>query len=59
MEDFQMDVSELELSFEPGMAGQIMPKLKLPSALKAKPTAMLQADFRASHGDLPQPESLR
>jgi acetyl-CoA decarbonylase/synthase complex subunit delta len=45
IEDFQMDVSELELSFEPGVAGQMMPKLKLPCALKAKPTAMLQGTF--------------
>jgi acetyl-CoA decarbonylase/synthase, CODH/ACS complex subunit delta len=46
LEDFQMDVKEMELSFEPGMAGQIMPKLKLPPALKSgKPTALLQAAF--------------
>ena len=30
LEDFQMDVKDLEIIFEPGMAGQIMPKLKLP-----------------------------
>jgi len=45
IEDFQMDVSEMELSFEQGASGQYMPKLKLPAALKAKPTAMLQAAF--------------
>jgi len=46
LEDFQMDVKELELSFEPGMAGQIMPKLRLPQALKpGKPTSLLQAAF--------------
>ncbi len=45
LEDFQMDVSEMELSFEPGMAGQMMPKLKLPPSLKAKPVSMLQAAF--------------
>jgi len=45
LEDFQMDVSEMELSFEPGMAGQMMPKLRLPPALKAKPVSMLQASF--------------
>jgi acetyl-CoA decarbonylase/synthase, CODH/ACS complex subunit delta len=45
IEDFQMDVSEMELSFEPGMAGQLMPKLRLPPALKAKPVSMLQAAF--------------
>ena len=45
LEDFQMDVKEMELSFEPGMAGQIMPQLKLPLALKVKPTALLQTAF--------------
>ena len=42
-----MDVKDLEIIFEPGMAGQIMPKLKLPAAVHAggKPTAMLQAPF--------------
>ena len=44
VEDFQMDVGEMELSFEPGMAGR-MPTLKLPSALKAKPVSMLQVPF--------------
>ncbi len=46
LEDFQMDVKELELVFEQGFAGQMMPKLKLPSAVAGgKPTAMLQAPF--------------
>ena len=48
IEDFQIDVKELELIFEPGMAGQIMPKLRLPQAQAAiggKPTAMLQLPF--------------
>lgn len=46
LEDFQMDVKDLEIVFEPGMAGQIMPKLKLPAAVAGgKPTAMLQAAF--------------
>lgn len=44
LEDFQMEVKDLELSFEPGMAGRIMPQLKTPS-LKTKPTAMLQTAF--------------
>ncbi len=44
LEDFQMDVSELELSFEPGRAGQMLPQLKMPG-LKAKPVSMLQASF--------------
>ena len=42
LEDFQMDVKELELIFEPGMAGQIMPKLKLPAALAAQAENPLQ-----------------
>ena len=46
IEDFQIDVKELELIFEPGMAGQIMPKLKLPAAVTGgKPTAILQTAF--------------
>jgi acetyl-CoA decarbonylase/synthase complex subunit delta len=45
LEDFQLDVKELELVFEPGMAGQIMPKLKLPGLKAGKPTAMLQQAF--------------
>jgi acetyl-CoA decarbonylase/synthase complex subunit delta len=46
LEDFQMDASEIELSFTPGMlAGQAMPTLKLPPALKATPVSMLQAAF--------------
>ena len=45
LEDFQMDVKELEIIFEPGMAGQIMPKLKLPGITGGKPTSMLQTAF--------------
>ncbi len=46
LEDFQMEVKDLEIIFETGAAGQIMPKIKLPTAAKgAKPTAMLQAPF--------------
>lgn len=45
LEDFQLEAKELELSFEPGMAGGMMPKLKLPPGLKAKPVSMLQAAF--------------
>jgi hypothetical protein len=42
IEDFQIDVKELELIFEPGMAGQIIPKLKLPAAVTGgKPVSML------------------
>ncbi len=43
LEDFQMEVGEMELSFTPGMFGQAMPTLKLPPALKAKPVNMLKA----------------
>ena len=48
IEDFEIDVKELELIFEPGMAGQVMPKIKLPqapAAIGGKPTAMLQVPF--------------
>ena len=47
LQDFQMDVKELEISVQQGMAGQIMPKLKLPAAVAggAKPISMLQMPF--------------
>lgn len=46
LEDFQLEAPELEIIFEQGFAGQIMPKLKLPTAIAGgKPTAMLQAPF--------------
>src|ERR1035437_5048348 len=49
LQDFQMDLKELEIIFEPGMAGQIMPKLKLPTAVAGvtggKPTSLLQVPF--------------
>ncbi len=46
LEDFQMDVKEMEFSFEQGFAGQFMPKLKLPQAVKpGKPISTLQAPF--------------
>ena len=45
LEDFQMDVKDLEIIFEPGMAGQIMPKIKLPGVASGKPTSILQATF--------------
>ncbi len=32
LEDFQIDAKELEIIFEAGAAGQIMPKLKLPTS---------------------------
>jgi acetyl-CoA decarbonylase/synthase complex subunit delta len=46
LEDFQMEVGDMELVFEPGMGGQFMPKLKLPQAIKTgKPTSLLQTPF--------------
>jgi len=46
IEDFQMEVGDMELSFEPGVGGQLMPKLKLPSSLKlGKPTSLMQTPF--------------
>lgn len=47
LEDFQMDVKELEILFEPGMAATVLPKLKLPSAasLGGKPTSLLSSSF--------------
>jgi len=46
LEDFQMDVKDLEIVFEPGMAGQIIPKLKLPGAVAGgKPLSMVQVPF--------------
>ena len=45
LEDFQMDVKELEILFEPGMAAQVMPKLKLPGIPGGKPISMLQQKF--------------
>lgn len=46
LDDFEMEVGDLELSFQPGMGGQFMPQLKLPPAMKTgKPTALLQSAF--------------
>ncbi len=47
LEDFQMDVGEMELSFQPGVAGGFMPQLKLPPQVvkTGKPTALLQSPF--------------
>ena len=46
LEDFQLDVKELEILFEPGMAATVLPKLKLPAGVAGgKPTSMLQASF--------------
>ncbi|MCW3995494.1 MAG: CO dehydrogenase/acetyl-CoA synthase subunit delta [Candidatus Bathyarchaeota archaeon] len=46
LEDFELDAKELEIIFEAGAAGQVMPKLKLPAAVPGgKPVNMLQAAF--------------
>ena len=44
IEDFELEVGEMELSFEPGMARQILPKLLGKSAL-AKPVNILKTEF--------------
>ena len=44
LEDFELIAPELEIVWVPGVAGQMMPKLKIPG-LMAKPTALLQAAF--------------
>jgi acetyl-CoA decarbonylase/synthase complex subunit delta len=46
LEDFQLDAKELEIIFEAGAAGQIIPKLKLPQAVTSgKPLKLLQTNF--------------
>jgi len=46
LEDFQLEVKELEILFEPGMAATVLPKLKLPAAVAGrKPASMMQATF--------------
>lgn len=44
LEDFELIAPQLELIWEPTIAGQVVPKLKIPS-LTAKPTTLLQAAF--------------
>ena len=44
IEDFELEVGELELRFEPGMARRILPKL-LKKGLAAKPTTILNTEF--------------
>jgi acetyl-CoA decarbonylase/synthase complex subunit delta len=47
LEDFQLDAKELEILFEPGMAAQVLPKLKLPSAvISGKPASLMQIPFK-------------
>jgi acetyl-CoA decarbonylase/synthase complex subunit delta len=46
LEDFQIDAKELELIFETGTTGQLMPKIKLPTPISSgKPISMLQTQF--------------
>jgi acetyl-CoA decarbonylase/synthase complex subunit delta len=45
LEDFEIDVKDMEIIFEQGAAGQIMPKIKLPGLKAGKPTSMLQTAF--------------
>ena len=49
LEDFELDVKDMEIIFEPVMAGQIMPKLKLPTGIPGmaggKPLSLLQTTF--------------
>jgi acetyl-CoA decarbonylase/synthase complex subunit delta len=46
LEDFELEVADLELWLESGaLPRQIMPQLKVPPALKAKPTELMTAQF--------------
>ena len=46
LEDFELEVADLELWLESGtLPRQIMPPLKAPSVLKAKPTELMTAQF--------------
>ncbi len=54
LEDFQMDVKELEIIFEPGMAGQIMPKLKLPGYSRRKTHCHAADSLSSSSRNLPK-----
>jgi acetyl-CoA decarbonylase/synthase complex subunit delta len=46
LEDFQLDVKELEILFEPGMMANVMPRLKLPAGVSTgKPTSILSQTF--------------
>ncbi len=46
LEDFELEVADLELWFQSGaLPRQLMPPLKAPPALKAKPTELMTAQF--------------
>ena len=44
IEDFELEVGELELRFEPGMARRILPKI-IKKGLKVKPSNILKTEF--------------
>ncbi len=44
IEDFELEVGEMELRFEPGMARKLLPKLLAKSSL-SKPVNILKTDF--------------
>ncbi|KON34398.1 MAG: hypothetical protein AC479_00605 [miscellaneous Crenarchaeota group-6 archaeon AD8-1] len=46
IEDFELEVGELELRFEPGMARRILPKM-IKKGLKVKPSNILKTEFHA------------
>ncbi|TRO48073.1 CO dehydrogenase/acetyl-CoA synthase subunit delta, partial [Candidatus Bathyarchaeota archaeon] len=46
IEDFELEVGELELRFEPGMARRILPKI-IKKGLKVKPSNILKTEFHA------------
>ena len=54
LEDFQMDVKELEILFEPGMAGQIMPKLKLPGSRRRQTNLNAAGAFPTTNRNVPK-----
>ncbi len=45
LEDFQMDLKELQIIFEPSTTGQLIPKIKLPSVAIGKPASILPVSF--------------
>jgi acetyl-CoA decarbonylase/synthase complex subunit delta len=44
IEDFELEVGEMEIRFEPGMARRLLPKI-LKKGLTAKPTSLLKTEF--------------
>ena len=54
LEDFQMDVKDLEIIFEAGAAGQIMPKLKLPEHRRRKTHQHATNSFPTTNRNIPK-----